>query len=461
MTTLDLAALTRQLDDGSVSSEALVRACLEAITQHQDYNAWITVADESALATARERDRQRAEGHLMGPLHGITLAIKDNIHVAGICNTAGTRALQAVVPGTDAGVVARLREVGAIIIGKNNLHELAYGITSNNYAYGAVRNAFEPAHFAGGSSGGTAAAVALGMAAAGLGTDTGGSVRIPSALNNLVGFRPTVGRYPGDGLVTISTTRDTAGPITRTVGDAVRLDAVLADVPLENEPAQLQGLRLGVPRAVFWENLDPEVARVAADTLGKLSAAGVVLVEADIPGIAGLNEAVSFPVVLHETAQTLPAYLATNAPEVSLDDLLEQIRSPDVKEVVGASLGGAIPVEAYRVAINTHRPALQQAYARYFKANAVEAVVFPTTPLPARPIEGSLETIELNGAQEPTFNTYIRNTDPASNADIPGLTIPAGRSNQGLPVGMEIDGPAGSDRRLLAIGLALEAVLAP
>ena len=117
-------------------------------------------------------------------------------------------------------------------------------------------------------------------------------------------------------------------------------------------------------------------------------------------------------------------------------------------------------MEAYREAIDTHRPALQQAYARYFEANAVEAVVFPTTPLPARPIEGSLETIELNGSQQPTFNTYIRNTDPASNAGIPGLTIPAGRSTHGLPIGIEIDGPAGSDSRLLAIGLALEAVLA-
>jgi len=459
MTAYSLIELHKRLASGKLTSESLVEQYLAAIELQQQYNAFITIDAESALAVARQRDKQRSDGELLGQLHGIPFAIKDNIHVAAMLNTAGTRALQSFVPDKDAGVVARLRRAGAIIIGKNNLHELAYGTTSNNYAYGAVGNAYNLEYFAGGSSGGTAVAVALNLVAAGLGTDTGGSVRIPPALNGVVGFRPSMGRYPADGLVSISTTRDTVGPITRTVAGAALVDAVLSDTAAELSAAALDGLRLGVPRSYFYDNLDPDVASVMSAVLEKLTAAGVILVEADIENLAELNELVSFPVVLYETAQTLPQYLADNAPSISVEQLLESIASPDVKAVVGDALGGAIPEEVYQQALQVHRPALQDAYRQYFALHRVEAVIFPTTALPARPIANSLETIDWNGEQQPTFPSYIRNTDPASNAGIPALTIPAGLSSQGLPIGLEIDGPAGSDRRVLSIGLALETLL--
>lgn len=459
MTAYSVTELRQRLAGGELTSESLVKQYLAAIELQQQHNAFITIDAESALAVARQRDKQRSDGEILGQLHGIPFAIKDNIHVAAMPNTAGTRALQGFVPDQDAAVVARLRDAGAIIIGKNNLHELAYGITSNNYAYGAVGNAYGLEYFAGGSSGGTAVAVALNLVAAGLGTDTGGSVRIPPALNGVVGFRPSMGRYPADGLVSISTTRDTVGPITKTVADAALVDAVLSDTSAGLGAAALDGLRLGVPRAYFYANLDADVASVMSAVLEKLTTAGVILVEADIENLAELNELVSFPLVLYETALTLPQYLADNAPDISAEQLLESIASPDVKAVVGDALGGAIPEDVYQQALQVHRPALQNAYRQYFALHRVDAVIFPTTALPARPIANSLETIEWNGEQQPTFPSYIRNTDPASNAGIPGLTVPAGLSSQGLPIGLEIDGPDGSDRRILSIGLALETLL--
>ena len=419
------------------------------IEEHREYRAFISI----------DRNLPYASPVSDGPLSGMVLAIKDNIHLAGLPNTAGTPLLKGFTPTADAGVIERLKAAGALIIGKNNLHELAYGITSNNAAFGAVRNGVNPDYMAGGSSGGTGTAVALGMADAGIGTDTGGSVRIPAALNGLVGFRPSTGRYPNSGMTLISPTRDTAGPITRSVADAALLDRVLSGDAAPLETIDLQGLRIGVPRAYFYDNLDEQVATTASAFLQQLAAAGVELVEADLENVPELNEKVSFPVVLYETSVELPAYLQRYLPESSADDLLAAIASPDVRQVVGDALGGAISEQAYLEARDQQRPLLQQAYVDYFTRHQVEAVVFPTTPLPARPLRDDMSTVELNGAQVPTFPTYIRNTDPASNAGIPGISLPAGSSAAGLPIGMELDGPAGSDRRLLAIAAAIEAVL--
>jgi indoleacetamide hydrolase len=431
------------------SAAAPVDTYYRQIEQHADYNAFISL-DRNLPATSAVAN---------GPLSGMVLSVKDNIHVAGLPNTAGTPLLKNFVPAEDAALVKRLKQAGALIIGKNNMHELAYGITSNNAAFGSVHNGVMRGYTAGGSSGGTGAAVALGLVDAGIGTDTGGSVRIPAALNGLVGLRPTMGRYPDSGMTSISNTRDTAGPITRTVADAALLDSVLSGDDSALPAIDIKGLRLGVPRPYFYADLDPQVAAAMDRTLDKLRAAGAVLVEAELAGIPELNAKVSFPIVLYETSQLLPAYFAEHVPGTSKQQIIDSIASPDVKQVVGDALNGAIGEAAYLDARDTQRPLLQQAYADYFKQQAVEAVIFPTTPLPARPLQQDMSAVELNGEQVPTFPTYIRNTDPASNAGIPGISVPAGVSSDGLPIGVELDGPTGSDRRLLAVAAAVEAVL--
>ena len=422
----------------------------QRIDKYESYNAFISVA----------RDLKEQADDSSKPLAGMYIAVKDNVHVAGLPNTAGTPALRNFVPEQDAEIITRLRESGASIIGKNNMHELAYGITSNNAEFGAVHNGVKPAYMAGGSSGGTATAVAMDMASAGIGTDTGGSVRLPAALNGLVGFRPTTGRYPNSGMTMISNTRDTAGPITRTVAEAALLDAVLSGENGSLQPIDLEGLKLGVPRAYFYASLDADVAATIEAVLQKLSTNGVELIEADLEGIGELNEKVGFPIVLYETSQLLPAYLARYQPDVSSAQLLAQIASPDVKGIVGDALAGAIPEEVYLDARDVQRPLMQAVYAEYFREEGVDAVIFPTTAMTARPRKDDMATVDFNGEQVATFPSYIRNTDPASNAGIPGISIPAGVSSEGLPIGVELDGPVGSDRRLLAIAAAIEKALA-
>jgi mandelamide amidase len=402
------------------------------------------------------------------PLAGCQIVAKDNIEVAGMPCTLGTPALRDHVATRDAAAIARLRAAGAEIVGKTNLHELAYGITSNNAAFGPVRNPHDLRCFAGGSSGGTAAAIAAGLVRAGLGTDTGGSSRIPAALCGIVGFRPTVARYPMAGVALISPTRDVIGPMGRTVRDVAALDAVLAGTPTAGlDTVDLRTIRIGFPYQHFQEDLDASVAGALEQAMNALREAGVTLVDADLANVAAADAAVSFPVVLYETRAALEAYLASTGSGLTLAELYAQIASPDVKEIMTQVIGGVIPEPVYREALTVHRPALRALYQDYFAEHRVEAILFPTTPLPARPIEGSDRVVTLNGASVPTFATYIRNTDPASNAGIPGISLPVGgRSPRdgaatSLPVAVELDGPADTDRRLLAIAAAIESVLRP
>ena len=460
LTELSAVEAAARIRAGTLKSEDLVRALIDVIERKRDLNAFITFDRDRALASARKADALAARKSFAGALHGVPIVVKDNIHVAGVPNSAGTPALKAFVPTRNAPVAEKLIRAGAIVLGKTNMHELAFGITSNNAAFGPARNAYDPSRIAGGSSGGTGNAIAARMAAAGLGSDTGGSVRIPAALNGISGLRPSLGRYSQEGIAPIAHTRDTAGPMAREVADLVLLDTIITGARDKVVPASLRGLRVGVPRAVFWKNLDPETERLATAALDRLRGAGAEVVEVDMPGLAELNGKVSFPVALYEANVDLTRYLKRYRIPLDIKGLAERIASPDVKGLFASAIvpgaKDAIPEKVYRDALAT-RPALQRLYAETFKTHGIAALVFPTTPLPAAPV-GDDQTTKLNGADVPTFFTFIQNTDPGSNAGIPGLTVPIGRTAAGLPVGLELDGPAGSDRRLLGIGLALEAL---
>jgi Asp-tRNA(Asn)/Glu-tRNA(Gln) amidotransferase A subunit family amidase len=457
LTAVEAAAAIR---NGTVTSRALVDALIARAEANRDMNAFITLDAARARAAADRADAAAAARATLGALHGVPIVVKDNINAAGLPTTAGTPALRGFIPAENAPVLQKLVEAGAIVLGKTNLHELAFGITSNNAAFGPVRNARAAQRFAGGSSGGTGAAIAAGMAPAGLGTDTGGSVRIPAALNGIAGLRPTMGRYPQAGLVPISHTRDTAGPMARTIADLTLLDAIIAGGNATETPANLATIRLGLP-SPFVADLDTETARLFEAALAALRKAGVEIIPVDASEIAGLNEKVSFPVALFEVRDDLDAFVKHHGAAADIRAVAAGIASPDVKFVFDNLVLGnqAIPEAVYREAVDVHRPRLIAAYAKLFADNRLDALVFPTTPLPAQPIAGSDQNVTLNGKQVPTFPTFIRNTDPGSNAGIPGLSLPMGETAQGLPVGLELDGLAGSDRRLLAIGLAIEPLL--
>lgn len=462
-----LAAFER----GTLSCEAYVQALLARADALRSLNSWITLNAAGALEAARAVDAARVRGDKLGPLAGLPLYIKDNIDTQGIRTSGGTLALKDFVPSKNAPVLEPLLRAGAIVLAKANLHELAFGSTSSNAAFGFVKNPYDTTRIPGGSSGGTGAGVAARIAPAGLGTDTGASVRHPASFCGLVGLRPSVGnggaerRYDGSGVVPISRTRDTPGPMARTVADVALLDAVITGAPTAPlEPAKLAGLRLGLPRAYFWENLDHEVEAVMNTAVRKLREAGVVFVEADLQDVPELNELVSLPVALYEFYyRDLTAYLKEEGLPLTLDQVIAQVQSPDVKGIFG--IAKDTPKAVYDDAIQVHRPKLIAAYKSYFAKYAVEGVLFPTCPIAPPPIDPAFTGYaEINGVPQPggpvaQFRVLIRNVDPGSNAGIPGLAQPAGMTAGGLPVGLEIDGPLGSDRRLLAIGLAIEQLL--
>lgn len=470
---------------GTLTATAYVTALIDRAKTLQDLNAMITLHEAAALAAAKQVDADRASGKTLGVLAGLPIVVKDNINTKDLKTTGGTSSLRNFTPKTNAPSVQKLVDAGAIILGKTNLHEWAFGITSTNFTLGIdpiskeasrpAKNPYDTSRIPGGSSGGTAIAVAARFAPAGLGTDTGGSTREPASFSGIAGFRPSVGdgagkgrRYP-DGVsdvLPISTTRDTVGPMARTVADIALLDAVITGSAAPTAKA-LKGLKMGIP-AAFWAGLDDSVRPVAEAAKKKLADAGVVFVEADLTGIMALNESISFPIALHEPIKAIPAYLtANNAPVTTVAQVQAGLASPDVVGAFGA-IAGDVFAAAYAAAMvptTGGRAQLQKLYKDYFAAQGVECVLFPTTIVAAPKIDtlkGSDKISYTVGGVEQkdkdTFGTCIRNTDPCTNAGIPSLSISAGLTAGGLPVGMEIDGPLGSDTNLLAIGMAMEAV---
>ena len=461
MTILDLTAAeaVKLMQRGDLKVSDYVDSLLQQIKAKTDLNAFISIDETLLRKQAAALDSHREGGGDCGRLFGLPIAVKDNIETADYVTTGGTGALKNHRPDSNAPTLQKLLDQGALVLGKTNLHELAFGITSNNGVFGSVRNPYNSDMIAGGSSGGSAAAVAARMSPLAMGTDTGGSTRIPPALCGIVGFRPTMGRYGSEGAIPISHTRDTIGTMARTVADIQLIDQVLVgDDSLSPRP-DLNGIRLGLSRDYFFDNLDTEVATATNRAVKLLKDLGAEIVEVNLEDLGVLNEAVSLPICLYEGIQDMEAYLPTTG--VDFDQLIAGMGSPDVKGLYQA-IRSEPPVTAdgYQKLLAHDRPKLQQAYRDYFKDNQLDAMIFPTTKLAARPI-GQDETVSINGGEVPTFPAFVHNTDPSSNGGIPGVSVPMALTADGLPLGLEFDGPEHSDARLLQIAAVFEAATGP
>jgi len=448
---------------GELSAEDYATALLERCQRGASLNAFITLEPERVLEAARALDRLRGSGGELGPLHGLPIPVKDSVNTRDYPTTGGTRALQNFRPARNAELVERLVAAGAIVMGKTNIHELSFGWTSNNRTFGAVRNPYDETRIPGGSSGGTAAAVAAQMAPLGVAEDTQGSIRVPAAMCGLCGFRPTQGRYPNQGVIPITPLFDQVGPLARNVGDLALFDHVIAGDAPSDTSAELGGVRLGVAREYFFDRLDSEVERIAARALDELGAAGAELVDADVPDLGRLIGLTTTQIQLYHVMPMLTAYLAEYDAGVTFDEVIEQAGA-DIRDAFAKFVlpGGkfVIAEENFVAARDVHLPALRQTLADYFAANRLDAMVFPAAQIAAPPIGDDTET-QLNG-QRVSFEAVIsRNISPGSTGGLPGLVVPAALNRAGLPVCLELDGPSGSDRKLLAIGRAVERVLGP
>ena len=453
-----LTALRR----GDITAERYAQALLDRCRSGARLNAFITLRPEQVLQAARERDRERRAGKALGPLHGLPIPIKDSVNTADLPTTAGTPALRHFQPREDAPLVRALRTAGAIVLGKTNLHELSYGYTSNNHAFGAILNPYDPTRIPGGSSGGSGASIAYRMAPLGIAEDTEGSIRVPAAMCGIAGFRPTTGRYPSEATVPTSAVCDQLGPHARSVADLLLFDEVLTGRHAEGPAPPLQGVRLGVVRGYFYTGLDPEVERVTDAALERLRRAGAVLVEGELPQLAHYIDICTNQILNHDVRPSLSRYLADYHTGISFETLLAQA-SPDVRRMIEPAITRGSPDfvtdEHYRHIMTVDRPALQRMYRDYFQRSGVTAIVFPTTIVAAPPLGEEDRELQVRGRRIALDDAIARNIAPGSTTGLPGLVLPAGLTASGLPVGLEFDGPAGSDASLLQLGLALEHAL--
>lgn len=457
---LDAIAAVRRLHTRELGALEYIDALLRRVESRGDLHALIHVDPEQVRASARAADSLAAAKR--GPLHGLPLIVKDNIDVGGVACTAGSPVLAGHVPRNDAACVAQLRAAGALVLAKANLHEFALGVTSRNAAYGAVRNPHSLERSAGGSSGGTAAAIAAEMAPVGLGTDTGGSIRIPAAHCGIVGFRPTTGRWPGAGVVPISApTRDTAAPMARSVADCALLDAVVSGAPQPLAAPRPRGLRLGVA-SVFWRELDDALAAQAQTALAALSAAGVELVECTLEIDLDDCAAVGLTIAMAENLPALRGYFDSHSLRFDARRIVQDVASPDVRAVFEHLLGAGAPKAIdYARALEAVRQRLRPAYERCFAQHRLDALVLPTTPLPPGLIDED-DSVSIGGRRWPTFASYTRHAGPASIIGLPSISLPMGTvllDGRALPVGLQLDAPAGADRTLLALAAAVAPLL--
>jgi aspartyl-tRNA(Asn)/glutamyl-tRNA(Gln) amidotransferase subunit A len=446
-----IRAAAESLRARRVSSVELTTAALARIEHHANLRAFLTVTADEALQQARDADRELAARHDRGPLHGIPIALKDLFATRGVRTTGGSRVHENWVPGFDATVVERLRAAGAVVLGKLNMHEMAYGITSANPHFGAVRNPWNPEHSPGGSSGGSGAAVASQMVFMAMGTDTGGSIRIPASFCGVVGLKPTYGRVSRHGVLPLGYSLDHMGPLTATVRDAAVALNVIAgrdakDPTSSRHPVvdfepdnscSIRGLRIGFPDSFFFDRLDPDVETAVRGAIARAESLGALVEPVRLPDMTAVN-AVARVVLLAEAS-------AVAGPALDRRELF----GPDVLALLDQ--GRLVPATDY---INAQR--LRRRIRREFDQlwREVDCLVTPTTPNTAPRIGET--TIRLGGQDEDVRLATTRLVRGINLLGYPALSLPCGLSSNGLPVGLQIIGPAFQEALILRLGAALE-----
>jgi len=425
----------RRLRAGRVSPVELVDAYLTRIRANARLRAFITVDGENAARESRRVAARLARGDRR-PLAGVSIAVKDLFATRGLRTTAGSRILRDWVPEADAMTVSRLRAAGAVILGKANLHEFAYGVTNGNPWWGVARNPWDPTRIPGGSSGGSAIAVVSGLAAGALGSDTGGSIRIPAALCGCVGLKPTYGAIPLEGVFPLGFSLDHAGPLTRTVDDARLLFEILAGRRLSPAPAA-SGLTVGVLRGPWLDRVEPGVTERVGAAVDGLRAAGLRVKEVHIPEMEW-TPAMQLVTLRAEASAVHARWLRRRSRAYGTDVRL-RLR-------LGMLVSGPEYAAAQRARLKL-RDALRQAFSR------VDLLALPTTPMVAPPI--GLRSIRWRDGSEPVDGALVRLTQPFNLAGLPALSVPCGRS-LGLPVGLQLVAPWSEESRLLAVGELVE-----
>jgi aspartyl-tRNA(Asn)/glutamyl-tRNA(Gln) amidotransferase subunit A len=421
-----------------ISPVELARDCLERIDRlNPTLNAFITVTAESALAEAQKAEREIESGNWRGPLHGIPIGLKDLIDTAGVKTTAASAVFRDRVPTENADVVKNLKAAGAVLIGKQNLHEFAYGGSSLISHFGPVRNPVNQEFIAGGSSGGSAAAVASGMCYGAIGTDTAGSIREPAAICGVVGLKPSYGFVSTRGIIPLSYSLDHAGPITRSVEDAaIVLDAIAETSDganyRESLKAGIHDLVVGVPRKYFYEDLDAEIASAVEEAIGRLGrhAKSVRVVECPIDEDRTVFLAESYAYHRDRIA---------SSPELYDPETLRRVRT-----------GNAISEAEYQSALGQLQRARQE-IAKIFRD--VDVLLTPTTPVPAPQISELLRDFSL---LRPAEIRLLRNTRPVNVWGLPAISVPCGTTSQGLPIGLQIIGSPKGEAKVLRAAYAYE-----
>jgi indoleacetamide hydrolase len=458
---LSARAAVRLMASGAMRCEDYCAVLLERARAFGRLNAFTWLDDGRVLRQAREIDRCGG----VAPLRGLPIAVKDNISTVGFPTSAGTSVLGAYWPAEDAAIWTRLRERGSVLFGKTNMHELAAGGTSNNPIFGAVRHPFNEECMAGGSSGGSAAAVAASVVPIALGTDTSGSIRVPAALCGVVGFRPaTFGQsdYPANGIVPLVAALDSVGMFARHVGDVHLIhEAMTGKRVISREAASAPRIGLG-PRS-FWEDLAPEVGAAARQTVDTLKSCGILVIDVDLSALAQTANSLQIELGRASRRDDLAGFLAQHSVGMDLATLVDGIRSQDVKLLYESRYPAAVHQrQAIRAALAAVRLELQEACARH----NLDVLVYPTSPLTApRLKEGPDQPgdqVELNGRAVDLGATLARHARFSSALGLPAISLPVPPATAGdLPVGLEIVSVDGSNETVLSAASLLESSLPP